>query len=170
MTTEVLAPSELALSIAVEEDEKELVGEFRELSKDFNEHILMHLGGRSVDSRIAEACNFPDPDRKDEWKSCSELWAEAGHDGRILLLEEHIQVLKLVRDAFNSTLDAEPGRIDWLVHLNRMFPGKPLAAVITDFQRENEYLRHKFQCLINDLRCIRIGAFNGFWSEHDPLY
>lgn len=167
MTTEVLAPSELALSIAVEEDEKELVGEFRDLSLSFTEHIMMYLGGIKVDRRIVAACNYLGGDRG---KTDTELWFEAEHEGRIKLLEERIQVMKLVRDAFDSALETELNRDTWLVHLNRMFPGKSLMTVVIDFQRENEYLRHKFQCLINDLRCIRIGAYNGFWSEHDPIY
>ncbi|HJJ57864.1 MAG TPA: hypothetical protein O0X40_06760 [Methanocorpusculum sp.] len=167
MTTEVLAPSELALSIAVEEDEKELVGEFRELSLSFTEHILMYLGGVKVDRRIVAACNYLGGDRK---KTDTELWYDAEHEGRVRLLEERIQVLKLVRSAFDLALETELGRDNWLVHLNRMFPGKSLMTIVIEFQRENESLRHRFQCLINDLRCIRIGAYSGFWSEDDPIY
>ena len=167
MTTEVLAPSELALSIAVEEDEKELVGEFRELSLSFTEHILMYLGGVKVDRRIVAACNYLGGDRK---KTDTELWYDAEHEGRVRLLEERIQVLKLVRSAFDLALETELGRDNWMVHLNRMFPGKSLMTIVIEFQRENESLRHRFQCMINDLRCIRIGAYSGFWSEDDPIY
>ena len=167
MTTEVLAPSELALSIAVEEDEKELVGEFRDLSLSFTEHILMNLGGVKVDRRNVAACNYLGGDRK---KTDTELWYDAEHEGRVRLLEERIQVLKLVRSAFDLALETELGRDNWMVHLNRMFPGKSLMTIVIEFQRENESLRHRFQCMINDLRCIRIGAYSGFWSEDDPIY
>ena len=167
MTTEVLAPSELALSIAVEEDEKELVGEFRELSLSSTEHILMYLGGVKVDRRIVAACNYLGGDRK---KTDTELWYDAEHEGRVRLLEERIQVLKLVRSAFDLALETELNRDNWMVHLNRMFPGKSLMTIVIEFQRENESLRHRFQCMINDLRCIRIGAYSGFWSEDDPIY
>ena len=106
----------------------------------------------------------------DRKKTDTELWYDAEHEGRVRLLEERIQVLKLVRSAFDLALETELGRDNWMVHLNRMFPGKSLMTIVIEFQRENESLRHRFQCMINDLRCIRIGAYSGFWSEDDPIY
>ena len=167
MTTQIFAPSELAFSIAVEEDERALASEFRDLSAELAEYVLRYIGGCKVSRQIAEICRFPEAD---DSKTGVKLWNETDHDGRIQLLEDRIGILHAVKDAFNEALEDKDSRDDFLFRLARPFPDRTLLSVICSFKLEYDLLLHKYTSLESDLRCIRIGAFNGFWSEHDPLY
>ena len=167
MSTEILSPSESMWNIAVDDAERELAGEFRELSSDMTAHILLHLGGLKVNARIAELCQFPDTVRQ---KTKTHFWNESDHSGRIEILENRIEILRLIRNEFSEALEDKDTRDTWFIHLQRTFPDKSLMTIFTDFQRENSLLQHKFQALINDLRCIRIGAMNSFGGDEDDAF
>ena len=167
MTTEILSPSESMNILAVEDAERELAGEFRELSSDMTAHILLHLGGLKVNARIAELCQFPDAAGQ---TTKTKFWNESDHSGRIEILEDRIEILHLIRTEFSEALEDKTTRDTWFVHLQRTFPDKSLMTIFTDFQRENSLLQHKFQALINELRCIRIGGMNNFSGDDDDAF